>query len=440
MKRKTLATRVSAAAIAVLAVSSLVGCGSGNAVKKDESGATVITFGINVANPSKQEPATSAIVTAFNKANKGKYKVEFDAADTESHNKNMKLQAADDSLPEVFWVEGSQVTEFNGSGVLLNLKDYLDSNPSVKEALGGSEKAFQDADHTQYGLPYQSNVQGIFYNKKIFEQAGVSYPTDSTTYAEFLQMVSKLKARGVIPLAIGSKNSSFAMWEFNLWFERYGWSENIKKIADGKQSFADTDLGTVFQNVQSLQKAGAFPENMSTIEYFDAKQLFNDGKAAMFGTGQWDCAEFDKSIGKNIGFWWGPKFTDSQYNQDVDMKVPSAPIAVSSKVAKNDEVKQATYAFLNFYYGKESASLSYANSMFPATNYEGLQPKSDRYSMTAMTEALGNGYKSPVAAPDLTVSSSVQQTLYDSLFGVMQNTYTPKQAIEKLDSAMANDK
>ncbi len=39
---------------------------------------------------------------------------------------------------------------------------------------------------------------------------------------------------------------------------------------------------------------------MATIEYFDAKQLFNEGKAAMFGTGQWDCAEFDKNVGEHI--------------------------------------------------------------------------------------------------------------------------------------------
>ena len=35
---------------------------------------------------------------------------------------------------------------------------------------------------------------------------------------------------------------------------------------------------------------------MATIEYFDAKQLFDEGSAAMFGTGQWDCAEFDENI------------------------------------------------------------------------------------------------------------------------------------------------
>ena len=41
--------------------------------------------------------------------------------------------------------------------------------------------------------------------------------------------------------------------------------------------------------------------------FLTQKQLFDEGKAAMFGTGQWDCGEFDKNIGEHIGFWWGPK-------------------------------------------------------------------------------------------------------------------------------------
>lgn len=58
----------------------------------DENGATIIKFGIHVANPEEQEPVTYKIVEAFNKANEGKYKVEFEAADTETHSKNMKLK------------------------------------------------------------------------------------------------------------------------------------------------------------------------------------------------------------------------------------------------------------------------------------------------------------------------------------------------------------
>ena len=432
---------IGAAVTALTIVGTLAGCGgSGAEATKDDNGATVIKFGINVANPAKQEPATNAIVEAFNKANTGKYKVEFVAADTESHTKNMKLAASDGTLPQIFWVEGSQVTDFNEAGVLLDLKDFLSQNADVKKALNGAEKAFQDDKGVQYGLPYQSNVQGIFYNKEVFDKAGVSYPTDDTTYDEFLDMVSKLKASGVTPLSIGSKNSSFAMWEFNIWLSRFGWSENIAAITDGKKKFSDSAVTKAFEKIEELAKAGAFPENMSTIDYFDAKQQFDEGKAAMFGSGQWDCAEFDKNIGDAIGFWWGPRFTDSSYEQNVDMKVPSAPIAVPATVADNAEVKEATYAFLKFYYSKDAAELSYANSMFPATSYEGLTASSDKYAMNAMIDALSNGWESPTSAPDLTVSSAVQAALYDSLFGVMQGTYSPSEATAKMDAAVSNSK
>lgn len=438
MKKNRLTAGLSAAVIAMLTLGSLAGCGGDDATNKDASGATVIKFGINVANPAKQEPATNAIVEAFNKANKGKYAVKFEAADTEAHNKNMKLEASDGTLPQVFWVDGSQVSDFQDAGVLLNLKDFLNSNDAVKTALAGSEKAFQNDDGVQYGLPYQSNVQGIFYNKKLFDKVGVAYPTDETTYADFLGMIAKFKAAGITPVSIGSKNSSFAMWEFNLWLARYGWNQDIKGILSKQQKFSDGDIIKAFEKIEGIASAGAFPENMSTIEYFDAKQQFDDGNAAMFGTGQWDCAEFDKNIGTNIGFWWGPKFTDTENDQKLDMRVPSAPIAVSAKVADNEEIKQATFAFLKFYYSKEAASLSYANSMFPATSYKGLAPASNNYSMKAMVDALANGYSSPAQAPDLTVPSAVQQALYDSLFGVMQKSYTPQQAVEKLDAAVSN--
>ena len=99
-----------------------------------------------------------------------------------------------------------------------------------------------------------------------------------------------------------------------------------------------------------------------------------------------------------------------------------------------------SFAFLNFYYSKEAAKISYENSMFPATSYEGLAPASDKYAMNAMTAALGNGYKSPSVAPDLSVPSALQSELYDALFGVMQKTYTPAQALEKLDQAVESSK
>ncbi len=439
MKNKKLKRLLSAVTIGAMMLGLMTGCSGGGSeeAQTDESGATVIKFGIHVANPAEQEAVTNNIVEAFNKANDGKYKVEFEAADTETHSKNMKLKAEDGTLPQIFWIEGSEAAEYSEAGVLMDMTEFLDENPDIKTALGGMDAAFKD-DNGQYGLPYQCNVQGIFYNKELFDRAKAAYPTDATTYDEFIEIIKKLKDSGVTPLAIGGKNSAFAMWEFNEFLARYGWEDNIGNILEGKDKFNNKELVACFEKLQGLKDAGAFPENMATIEYFDAKQLFNEGKAAMFGTGQWDCAEFDENIGDKIGFWWGPRFTDTQSNQDIVMKVPSAPIGISAAVADDEKLKEGVYEFLKFYYGEDAAKISYEGSIFPATSYEGLAASDSQYSMNTMIEALANGWGSPQAAPDLTVSSAVQEALYDGIFGVLQGTYQPADALDKIDAALAN--
>ena len=441
MNSKRLKKWCSVAMVSMVVVGTLSGCGSSGkeSSKEGDGGEVVIDFGIHVANPKEQESVTYNIVQAFNEKIAGKYKVEFQAADTESHSKNMKLAASDNTLPEIFWLDASEAPEYSNAGVLLDLNDFLNENTEIKDALGGMESAFTD-DNGQYGLPYQCNVQGIFYNKELFDKVGVAYPTGETTYEDMLGMLAKFKENGITPLSIGSKNSGFAMWEFNETLARYGWEENIDSILAGDKKFNNEDLVTCFEKLKGLAEAGAFPENMATIEYFDAKQLFNEGEAAMFGTGQWDCAEFDKNIGEKIGFWWGPTFTDSDYDQEVAMKVPSAPIVVNAEVAEDEEVQEAVFEFLKFYYSKEAAELSYEGSIFPATNYEGMSATDTQYAMNAMLDTLASGWDSPSTAPDLTVTSAVQEALYNSLFGVMQETYTPEEALDLMDEALENSK
>lgn len=252
MRNRNFKRLLSAVMAGVMTLGILTGCSGGSEeAKTDESGATVIKFGIHVANPAEQEVVTYNIVEAFNKANEGKYKVEFEAADTETHSKNMKLKAEDGSLPQIFWIEGSEASEYSEAGVLLDLSEFLNENGNVKEALGGMEEAFVD-DNGQFGLPYQCNVQGIFYNKELFDNAKVDYPTDETTYDEFIEMIGKLKESGVIPLAIGSKNSAYAMWEFNEFLARYGWEGNIDNILSGKDKFNNKELTACFEKLEGL--------------------------------------------------------------------------------------------------------------------------------------------------------------------------------------------
>ncbi len=93
---------------------------------------------------------------------------------------------------------------------------------------------------------------------------------------------------------------------------------------------------------------------MATIEYFDAKQLLMKEKQ--------QCSEQVSGTVQNLikisvnisDFGGDQKFEDSSYEQNIAMKVPAAPLVVSSAVKDNDKSK-AVYAFLKYYYGEEAA-------------------------------------------------------------------------------------
>lgn len=414
----------------------MVGCGSSS--KSDDSakgnGEVTIKFGIHVADPKTQETVTYKIVQEFNKKYSGKYKVEFEAADTEAHLKNLKLEASSGKLPEIFWLDASQTSEYNEGGYLLDLSDFLKEYTSTDSALDASVKeAFKDG--IQYGLPYQCNVEGFFYNKEVAKELGVEIK-NGTTFDELLDIVKKCNDKGITAIAQGNKNSSYAIWGYLAMLDRYGYSDYINDILDGKKKFNNDDLLKCFEKLQSLAKAGAFAKNMATQEYFDAKNTFESGKALLFNSGAWDSSELDEKMGDKVGFWWGPTFSDSSYEQKAAMKVPSNPICVSSKVADDSGKKEAVYKFLEYYYSEEAAKMSYEGSVFPATNYTGIEVADTQHTLNEVVASINEGWVSPAKQPDLMLSSSVQSQLYDSILGVITGNYEPKDALAKIDEKM----
>ncbi len=401
----------------------------------ESGGETAIKFGIHVADPEHQESVTYKIVEAFNEKYKGKYRVEFEAAEKSAHDTSLKLKAADGTLPEIFWMDSAAGPEYAEAGYLLDLSGFLSQYPEVDKALDTSVKeAFQDK--IQYGLPYQCNVEGFFYNKEAFKKAGVQEPVNGTTYEELLEMIPKFQAAGITPVAQGSTDA-YAVWGFLAAMDRYGYSDYIHDILDGKEMFSNENMIKFFEKLEELGKKGAFPSNMSTLSYFDAKTNFEAGTAAMLNTGAWDCAELDEKMGDQIGFWWGPVFSDSSFEQNRAMKVPSAPICVSAKVAEDEKIEKAVYTFLEFYYSKDAAKISYEGSVFPATNYTGIEAADGQYALKAVMNAMKDNWESPAVQPDQILSSAVQTQLYDSMLGVMLGNYTPTEALDKLDKQLS---
>lgn len=417
-----------------MVVSMLTGCSENQ--KEDyasENKKVAITLGMHVANVEEQEPVTADIIKAFEAANPD-IVVEVKGNDKDEHVKKMKMAAQADELPDIFWMDASVAPELNEAGLLLDLNGFLKEYSEIGDTLADNMKeASQAEDGAQYGLPYQSLVTGIWYNKALFEQCGLEFPVNGTTFEELENMVKVFNENGITPIAQGAKDT-YSIWAFLIAIERYGYFDKIDSILAGDEKFNNTEFVKFFEKLQTLGRDGAFPSNVATMTYFQAKESFLAEKTAMFDSGMWDAGELDKTMGVNTGFWWGPTFSDSDSTQTVKMKVSSAPLCVS-KAVEEDKIKQeAVYKFLAFYYGEEAAKISYEGSIIPSTNYQVEVDLSEKPAFAAIVEALNaETWISPKAQPDLVLKEAVQAQLYDSIYGTMLGNYTPEEALDKID-------
>ena len=55
-------------------------------------------------------------------------------------------------------------------------------------------EAFFTRDGTQFALPRHHGALALYYNKDIFDRAGVDYPDDSWNHGDYLQTMQQLTA------------------------------------------------------------------------------------------------------------------------------------------------------------------------------------------------------------------------------------------------------
>lgn len=349
---------------------------------------TTITLAMHVSNTQEQEPAVYQAIQAFQQENPD-VKIELVEHLTEEHNKQLKLWAQSGELPDIFWCQEGDVLEYGENGYLLPLNDFLSQNPDIDSAIPDAIKNCYAGENGEiYGLAYTSLVTGFYYNKAIFADNGLPELTNETTYEELLDMVKTLHDNGVTTFAQGAM-TNYSVWGYLGSLNRYGYAENIAAIADGSQSSAV--FSKLFDKLAELGAAGAYPQNMATIDYFEASNQF-----------------------------------------------ANCPFVVSADVAKDEAKQAAVYRFLAFYFGQEGSSILFDNSNIPIATYADLQMENTNPAFAAISEALATGYASTTASnPVASLTASVSETFYDAMNSLMLGNITTEQAVASIDTAFA---
>ncbi|MFF5224967.1 ABC transporter substrate-binding protein [Dactylosporangium sp. NPDC000521] len=202
----------------------------------------------------------------------------------------LRASVSGGAAPDVFWMNGPNIQLYAANKVIMPLSDRISA---AKIDLGAYPKALVDL-HTfegkVYGLPKDFDTVGVWYNKEIFDAAGVAYPKDGWTWADFKAAAAKLTnpAKGVF--AVGA-NLSGQEYYYNTIYQAGG--QVIS--ADGKTSGYDqpaTIEGLRFWT--DLIKAGHSPD-LKTMTDTQPLQLFESGKLAMYWGGSWNVSEFSKN-------------------------------------------------------------------------------------------------------------------------------------------------
>ncbi|MGH1548342.1 ABC transporter substrate-binding protein [Leifsonia poae] len=182
--------------------------------------------------------------------------------------------------------------QWQKQGGLVDLSKFSDGAKYIEARSGDAAKQYKSADGDYYQMPWKQNPVMIFYNKAIFQKAGLDAENPKlSTYADFLAAAQKIKSSGAAPYAIyPAPTSEFFQVNFDylplLAAETGGktFIENGKATITGQDSL---DVANFWKQIYSDGLAGK--------EQYQG-DAFADGKSAMAIVGPWAIAFYGDKV------------------------------------------------------------------------------------------------------------------------------------------------
>jgi raffinose/stachyose/melibiose transport system substrate-binding protein len=285
MARKTRGAAVAAIGLGITLAATGCAGGSSSGGGGSSGGKVTVTFWENATNGPDG-------MTFFNNAAK-----QFEAAHPnvtiqyqtiQNENLDGKLQTAlnANNAPDIFLQRGGgkmQAEVKAGQLQAMNLSAADQANA------GQAALSAETINGQVYGLPFDTQPEGIYYSKNLFQQAGISAPP--TTIDELETDVAKLKQIHVAPIAVGAKDAwPAAHWYYN--FAMRECSQNTMESTAKSLKFTDPCWTKAGDDLSAFLKVSPFQNGFLTTAAqqgagSSAGQIANH-KAAMELMGSWD--------------------------------------------------------------------------------------------------------------------------------------------------------
>lgn len=293
-RRRTLATLTLAASSALI----LAGCagGGGGAASAPDA----LEYVKNSENTTT-EPVLQALASGACTAENDTLPLEVSSIPQADIDSQMQLLASQGGLPPVFAAgdnpaEGKKLWD---AGVVLDLDEAL-TDLGVRDrvaegAVSTIEKLYGGAFNF---LPFQYNIEGIWYNKAMFAENGWEIPQ---TWDELDTLAGEVEAAGYTPFsASGEQGWPLTRLISGYLFRDLG-EDALQKVADGDAKLTDPEYVAAAAKIAEFGEKGYFGANVTSLDMDSSYNEFFTGKAAMIYMGSWILGNINNPEANQIG-------------------------------------------------------------------------------------------------------------------------------------------
>ena len=320
----------------------------------------------------------------------------------------LRTWAAVGELPDFFEVTNADTYDILLKNGDLYAVDTAMETTSFYDKFNGGElyqQAHTEADGHQYGFGAAAgNVFTVFYNIPLFEELGLTEPTN---FEEFKHCITVLKEAGKIPVALFAAEQWPGMAFYELACVAEGAYEANDAINDGKATYeGDEAYRRAAEKFEEVASLGAFGTGALSTNASQAIELNATGEAGFLGLGswQWTTAEAE-GYGDKLGWCHYNVFADADKAEEVKNhcvggKISKCAFSVNTNPPSGMDPETvamlaAEFLYDSELYGAQQGRMTIVKGDFDFVGHEGYadfnQCFGDFVSFTTFPWAFSNG-------------------------------------------------
>ena len=261
-------------------------------------------------NPMRREQ-----IALFNQLNPT-YRLRLDPLQGTAPMEKVIVQCLAGVGPDLFdCYDGFQLSAYVRSGIALDVTDEMAARGVYPEDAWHAVQPHIVHEGRMYGFPGNANARGIWYNKKIFDEAGVPYPTGDWTWQDFIEIGQRMTVRNKRGQIIRFAMIGYWDWKIAL----YQWGGNIFNAEGTRCTLDSPEAMEAAQFMQDLVYKYEVMPTPSQEMALSSTGGWGSGTIALFGA--------EKSAMAMGGRWWLCILRNESYsNLDLGaVEIPAGP-------------------------------------------------------------------------------------------------------------------